>query len=154
MDRFFDKIEKTDYCWNFKGANRGNGYGCIKFNRKVVDAHRISWIIHFGEIPNGLFVCHKCDNRKCVNPDHLFLGTQKDNMSDCRDKHRLVTPIGVRFMKGRYPKNTKIPELLAIEIKDVVKNRGIKKLKEIANDFNVPYQYIRDISANRILKNR
>jgi hypothetical protein len=154
MKRFFDKIEKTDYCWNFMSALRGNGYGCIKINKKTISAHRLSWEIHFGKIPDGLFVCHKCDNRRCVNPNHLFLGTQKDNMSDCRDKNRLITPVGIRFVKGIYPKNTKIPEILAIEIKQAIINRGNKKLITIANDFNVPYQYARDISANRILKNR
>lgn len=90
MLRFFDKIEKTDTCWNFKGASRGNGYGAFKLSGKVVDAHRVSYMLHHGDIPDGLQVCHSCDNRKCVNPDHLFLGTGKDNMQDCKNKGRIA----------------------------------------------------------------
>ena len=153
MKRFFDKIEKTDSCWNWKAALRGNGYGCMKFKGQLLDAHRISWIIHNGDIPKGLLVCHSCDNRKCVNPLHLFLGTQSDNMKDCSNKGRLFMSFGLRFAAGNYPNNTKVSLPIAIEIKNSVKNRGKKTLKSISIEFNVPYQYIRDISCNRILKN-
>ena len=155
MKRFFDKIDKTESCWNFTGANR-NGYGCMKFNGALIDAHRISWIIHFGEIPKGLFICHKCDNRKCVNPDHLFLGTQKDNMKDCFNKGRMVCPILIetQFKNNHYPKNTNIPIEKAIEVKNEVLKINRGTLKNIATKFNVPYQFVRDISCGRILKNR
>lgn len=156
MDRFFSKIIKTDFCWNFVGANRGNGYGCIKVEGKVIDAHRLSYILHIGKIPKGINVCHKCDNRKCVNPDHLFLGTQKENMQDCKSKGRLIMPTNIsgRFKPNTYPKNTAIPLSRALEIKSQVLNRGKLSLKEIALKNKVSYQYVRDISANRILKNR
>lgn len=95
---FFNKIEKTTTCWIWTGAIRGkSGYGCLKYNGKVVDAHRISYIIHFGTIPNNKLVCHTCDNRKCVNPDHLFLGTYKDNHDDCVKKGRII------FSKKKHP---------------------------------------------------
>ena len=91
--RFWDKVKKTDSCWIWKASYRGNGYGGFRWNGKMVSASRASWIIKNGEIPrgegyHGLCVLHRCDNRRCVRPDHLFLGTNKDNVLDCWRKGR------------------------------------------------------------------
>lgn len=88
--RFIEKVTHCPSgCNEWLGAMR-NGYGCMKINGKVVDAHRVSYQLYKGEIPEGKCVLHKCDNPKCVNPDHLFLGTKKDNYDDAISKKRIV----------------------------------------------------------------
>lgn len=152
MKRFFDKVDKTEDCWNWTASSRGQGYGAFKINGKVIDAHRVSWTIHFGEIPNGLFVCHKCDNKKCVNPDHLFLGTQKDNMNDCLQKGRMIIPEGIKYKEKHKPVNRSLKNEVEISnIKLQIKNRSCT-LKQLSENLNLPYQLIRDISCGRVYK--
>lgn len=103
MKRFFDKIEKTDSCWNWVGAKTSGGYGNIGINNKTVRAHRLSYELHNGPFDPKLFVCHKCDNPGCVNPEHLFLGNNSDNMKDCFIKGRLKIPLGMRARKILHP---------------------------------------------------
>lgn len=86
--RFWKKVQKTNSCWLFTGG-LARGYGHFSYEDKPIKAHRFSWIIHFGAIPKNKLVCHKCDIRNCVNPDHLFLGTQRDNIQDMIQKGRI-----------------------------------------------------------------
>lgn len=89
MQRFWGKVKKADQCWEWQSA-LVKGYGQFHYNGKTVLAHRFIWAKTHGAIQDGLFVCHHCDNRKCVRIEHLFLGTQSDNMRDCVNKKRHV----------------------------------------------------------------
>ena len=90
-DRFLLKVEITPGCWLWKGAVRQHtGYGTLRLDpTHMVLAHRLSYELFVGDIPDGLHVCHHCDVRHCVNPAHLFTGTRSDNMKDAYDKGRL-----------------------------------------------------------------
>ena len=88
IERFNQKINKTNTCWLWTGAQNSKGYGAMSYNGKVINAHRLSYLLHKGEIPDKLIVCHTCDTPRCVNPDHLWLGTHTDNNHDMIKKNR------------------------------------------------------------------
>lgn len=99
-DRFFERYipEPMSGCWLWIGSTSVYGYGYISITknkrgiaRRTAMAHRLSWEFHKGPIPDGMYVCHKCDIRACVNPSHLFLGTHQDNMDDMVRKGRAVS---------------------------------------------------------------
>ena len=85
--RLYSKIKKVDGCWVWQGSTR-NDYGQLKHEGRNLSTHVWSWKVTNGDIPEGLFVCHACDDPPCINPDHLFLGTQADNLRDMSEKGR------------------------------------------------------------------
>lgn len=91
IDRIKNRIVVSDNgCWEWQGSLR-NGYGSMTFEKKTHSVHKVSYIIHNGEISDGLVVCHSCDNKICCNPSHLFVGTQSVNLEDARQKDRRPT---------------------------------------------------------------
>ena len=152
MIRLLKKVKEVNGCWNWKGSIV-NGYGWIYFTPKKVggkahglfmSTHRASWIIFNGVIPDGMMVCHKCDNRLCVNPDHLFIGTAKDNANDMVRKGRANPPIGER---GGFSK------LKERDVVNILKMLELGKLqKDIADKYNVSKITISDIKCCRTWK--
>lgn len=99
-DRFWSQVEKIPFhtCWEWAGTRQTlasgeqDGYGKLTWMTQRWHAHRLAWTLTNGEIPDGLWVLHRCDNRGCVRPDHLFLGTRADNIADMVAKGRAVKP--------------------------------------------------------------
>ena len=146
LDRFWDKVDKTrSGCWLWTGCTNADGYGRLALGRKRTEkAHRVSWELHNGPIPDGAEVCHTCDNPGCVNPDHLFLGTHQDNMTDMRRKGRAVGHRG-----SSNPRAT-ITELDVVRLrrewaKGVATGRKRGLLKRMSRAHSVPYGTLRKI---------
>lgn len=119
-------------CWEWIGANDGNigGYGSVNWEGRKTSAHRIAWQLTNGEIPNKLEVCHCCDNPSCCNPNHLFLGTHKQNMDDRDRKGRNVNYRGEDH--GRH----KLTYLEVTEIRERYAKGGITQ-KQLSKDYSV-----------------
>jgi len=128
-ERIENKImpEPMSGCWLWIGfIESAGGYGVINVDKKIVKAHRVSYSIYKGPIADGLHVCHHCDVRSCVNPDHLFLGTNEDNMNDMYKKGR------GRKVGGNESHFSKLTDEDVITIL-----KSNKKSSELANEFKV-----------------
>lgn len=101
--RFWRKVKilGPDSCWEWQGFLKEDGYGRIRFHKKVMMVHRVAYLLAKGEIPEGMNVCHSCDNRACCNPAHLWTGTDADNMQDMVKKGRHKYPMGEAQPKAK-----------------------------------------------------
>jgi len=137
-------IEKNG-CWNFLGCKDVDGYGVFGHGRgKQLRAHRASFEFHKKNTIDGLFVCHSCDNPSCINPNHLFVGTPKDNTHDMIKKGRKV------IFKGATHPCAKLNE---VDVLFIRKQRLLgKKLKEIANEIGIKFQTVSEICNGKTWK--
>lgn len=128
IKRFWENVNKTTTCWNWTGSKYSNRYGRFGYDYKRESVHRISFKLKNGEIPNNLLVCHICDNRACVNPEHLFLGTCKDNLQDMSKKGRAYNGDKKGIKNGR----AKLTDKIVLKMRKEYKNGNIsyKKLGE------------------------
>lgn len=130
ITRFWGKVEKTEGCWLWRASIKPNGYGQFAVRHgEIILAHRFAYLVTKGEIPEDLYVCHTCDIRHCVNPEHLWLGTIADNNADMRQKgrrrgdgktHPDTPELRARLLAGESPR------LLALEY-----NRSLISLYQI-----------------------
>lgn len=138
---FHKNITKNENgCWIYKRIEK-NGYGSITVKRKSISAHRFSYELHYGIIPVGLYVCHKCDIKNCVNPDHLFIGTAKDNKQDHIKKGLAVFP------RGTKQPHAQLNEEKVSKIKLKLKN-GERQV-DIAKEYGVKRNVIYDIKRGK-----
>jgi hypothetical protein len=140
--QFSNRVKKGvgNECWVWVGARASNGYGVFKKK----GAHRVSWELHCGKIPDGLFVLHKCDNPPCVRPDHLFIGDQTDNMSDASKKGRIV----IDNMPGEKHPLSKLTEDAVRKIRAEYEVGG-KTQYALADKYGVSQSVIRDVVLRR-----
>jgi hypothetical protein len=128
---FWKKVKRgaPDECWPWIGYCTKRGYGQIGVRGAVLCTHRYSYMIAFGPIPTGAVVCHRCDNPPCNNPAHLFVGTQADNLEDCRKKNRANTA------RGEAAGRTKLTVSQVVEIRSLLRS-GVP-VRQISPKFGV-----------------
>lgn len=139
-----ENVIKKPGCWDWKNKSSKHGYIVMAIaSTKRLRAHRVSWMLHRGDIPKGMFVCHSCDNKRCTNPDHLFLGSSDDNVNDMIQKKR--NPFGSKHGCAKLNEN---------QVKEIKKllTLGLSTMK-IGKMFNVYHSTIQKIKQNLLWKN-
>lgn len=152
---FWAKINKTSSCWLWTASKSPHGYGWFSIGRKAHRAPRVSWLLHFGPIPQGLFVLHACDTPACVRPDHLWLGTQADNLHDAKLKGRTATGDrnGTRThpearARGEKQGRAKLTREEVLEIRKRFAAGGIFQ-RHLAQEFNINRKTVSTIVNRR-----
>jgi hypothetical protein len=138
ISAFWSKVDKSggdNACWIWTGG--GDKYGKTCWNKTQMGAHRLAYILTHGDIPKGIFVLHKCDNPICVNPSHLFLGTQFDNMRDCSRKGRL----NLKHLRGEAHGRCKLSDQQVTEIRHLY-STGAATTKELARMFSIDKSHV------------
>ena len=150
--KFWEHVQKTDGCWLWIGARNSEGYGYLRFNYAQLRAHRVSWELHFGPIPDGLFVLHHCDNPPCVNPSHLFLGTNGDNMLDAINKGYAIGGSEKGRCAGEKNSHAKLTKAQVKEIRVRLRNYRRGLVVQLAKEFGISKSTIMSIWKERSWK--
>jgi hypothetical protein len=146
FNKYLPDILDENKCWEWKGSiNRG--YGVISHNKKILKAHRVSYELHYSEPLNDLHCLHKCDNPSCVNPLHLFAGTNYDNMRDKVIKGRCYTG----YQKGEHNGASKLKDVDVIQIRELYNNQDYTTIK-LGEIYNVHRSTISYIVNNKTYK--
>lgn len=133
-----------DGCWLFTGTNNGMGYGVIRIGGEQQKAHRVAYVLYVNNIPEGICICHTCDNPICVNPAHLFAGTQKDNMQDMKAKGR--------HGYGETNSRAKLKEHQVIEIRKRYATDKYIRQEILAKEYNISRSALSFIVTNKTWK--
>ncbi len=157
--KFFSRVKKTNSCWIWMGSKLPHGYGMLRARwtgkKTMWRTHRYSWLIHRGVIPEGMCVLHRCDNPPCVNPRHLFLGTQADNNEDMRRKGRLINVGGDKHWTRLYPDKVLRGEkngmavLTAEQVKEIREKARTHTCKELMTEYGVCLASIKNVISRR-----
>ena len=151
-DRFWEKVRRTDGCWEWTGSTSPNGYGKLSLGGhggRLAVASRFSYELHYGLIPEGKHVCHHCDNRLCVRPDHLFTGTRKENMQDMGRKGRASATLYPELRRGSANGRAILNEGQVREIRGLI---GTASHREIGYRYGVGSWVIKFIQAGKTWK--
>lgn len=145
IDRVLSRYSVNENgCWIYLGSKDKDGYGVVGVLKKQKRAQRVVFEYFFGEIPSGMFVCHKCDVRQCINPEHLFIGTPRDNTADMISKGRAIHPRGELHPASK------------LKHEDVLKIRKMResgeKLSAIASKFGISFQHVSAIEKGIVWK--
>jgi hypothetical protein len=145
-ERFWEKVARRDdnECWEWTGATRQFGYGSMRGEKGTVSAHRFSYELHYGPIPDGMHVCHSCDNPPCVNPGHLFLGDGLANTRDMDSKGRRMNP----DRKGEFHSQAKLTASQVIKIRQLAQEG--KTSAELGRQYKMADSTIRAIVRRRL----
>jgi len=143
-ERFWRKVRLGPSCWEWMGT-KSRGYGKFKESGKTLLAHRVAFLLEFGAIPDGMNVCHHCDNRSCVRPEHLFLGTDSDNVLDSVRKGRWANREGERNPSAKLTEN----DVIAIRR---MRNDEGRSLSSIAALFDTNFRNVSRIALGTTWK--
>lgn len=148
--RFWSKVNKTFFCWDWTGLKspgKYGGYGIFAIKPHNVRAHRWAWESIYGPIPEGRFICHTCDNPSCVRPSHLFLGTPRMNSLDMARKGRCGPQRYPERYAGELNGRAKITKDEALEIRREYKNSNVEQ-EELARKYGISKSQVSKITLN------